>query len=195
MPEQFPFEHEKFKDVVHYVVHYVCSSIGSDALGNTKLHKILYYSDVLRYLATGTPMTGDDYLRQRFGPTSRHLALALSELEKEQRVAVSKSDYYGLEKSDYDALKPFRSNRLSEAEIGLIDHMIGFVCEHTAHEISEFSHDEVWASVGMGQRIPYYASFAMLPAEVSDNDRKAAKVEAVRIAPLIEEERRAGDIS
>jgi hypothetical protein len=34
----------------------------------------------------------------------------------------------------------------------------------------------------MGERIPYYAAFAMLPAEITDDDLAEAIEEAVRLA-------------
>src|SRR5262249_21780828 len=111
MHERFDFDREKFKDVVHYVVHHVNATDGRDALGNTKLHKVLYYADVLHFLDKGKPLTGADYLRQRFGPIARHLSSALGDLEREKRVCVSHRNYYGYSKCEYDSLKEFKSNR------------------------------------------------------------------------------------
>ena len=101
MEEGIQFDREKFKDVVHYVVDYVRANLGTEALGNTKLHKVLYYSDILRYLDTGQPLTGVEYQRQKFGPTARYLTWALKELEAEGRVSVTKRNYYGYQKSEY----------------------------------------------------------------------------------------------
>lgn len=190
MQEEFRFDREKFKDAVHFIVHHVGGNGGRECLGNTKLHKILYYSDILRYLDTGEPLTGEDYLRQRFGPTARHLASAVKELAGESRVSISKVNYFGYAKSEYEAAAEFRSNRLAGDEIALITHVIEFVCRHTAHEISEFSHDEVWSSVAMGERIPYYAAFAMLPAELTEEDIEDAASEAIQLVPRIEAEKR-----
>ena len=194
MQEHFQFDREKFKDVVHYVVHHVCVEYDPEVLGNTKLHKILYYSDMLRYLDTGSPLTGVDYQRQRFGPTARHLASALRELEVEGRVSVTTRNYYGYSKSEYHALTKPDLSRLSATDIPLIEDIVGFVCARTATEISDFSHDDVWSSVPMGGRIPYYAAFAMFPAEITDEDVEEAADEAVRISPLIEAEQRGGSI-
>jgi uncharacterized phage-associated protein len=194
MHEDFKLDSEKFKDVVHYVVHHVNATDGRDALGNTKLHKVLYYSDVLHFLDKGRPLTGADYLRQRFGPTARCLSSALRELEQEKRVSVSHRNYYGYSKCDYDSLKEFRSNRLSTEERDLIQHVVSFVCKHTAHEISEFSHDDVWASVPMGERIPYYAAYAIFPAEVSDEDIREATSEVIALAPKIQRGKREGRV-
>jgi uncharacterized phage-associated protein len=190
MQEEFRFDREKFKDAVHFVIHHVGGNGGRESLGSTKLHKILYYSDILRFLDTGQPLTGEDYLRQRFGPTARHLAWAVRELEREKRISIAKVNYFGYAKSEYNTAAEFRSNRLAADEIALITHVIEFVCQHTAHEISEFSHGEVWSSVAMGERIPYYAAFAMLPAELTDEDIGDAADEAIRLAPQIEAEKR-----
>ncbi len=194
MQEHFQFDRERFKDVVHFAVHTACAHYGSDALGNTKLHKILYYVDILKFLDTGIPLTGEDYLRQRFGPTARHLTTALRDLEGESRVSLSTRNYYGYQKSDYCALAEPQLGRLSAEDVQLIEHIVGFVCAHTAVEISEFSHDAVWESVPMGQRIPYYAAFAMFPGELTEEDIEEAADEAVRIAPLIEAEQRGGSV-
>jgi hypothetical protein len=194
MQEHFQFDREKFKDVVHYAVDFVCRTYGADALGNTKLHKVLYYADMLHYLDTGNPLTGVDYQRQRFGPTARHLAQALRELETEQRISVGTVNYYGFAKSQYEPLRTPDRSRLTDDDIRLIEHVAGFVCARTAAEISEFSHDDVWEAVPMGARIPYYASFAMFPVEVTAEDIEDAADEAVRIAPLIEAEQRGGGV-
>ncbi|KAB2941842.1 MAG: SocA family protein [Hyphomicrobium sp.] len=192
MEEGIQFDREKFKDVVHYVVEYVCASLGTEVLGNTKLHKVLYYSDVLRYLDTGHPLTGVEYQRQKFGPTARHLTWALKELEAEGRVSVSKRNYYGYQKSEYQSLAKPNLDRLSKNDTALIEHVIAFICTKTAVEISDFSHDEVWASVPMGETIPYYASLSMFPTEITDEDVESAADEAVRLAPMIEAEQRRG---
>jgi uncharacterized phage-associated protein len=191
MQENFQFDREKFKDVVHYVVDHVSANYGTEALGNTKLHKVLYYSDMLKYLDSGHPLTGAEYQRQKFGPTARHLTWALKELEAEGRVTVTKRNYYGYRKSEYHSHKNPDVTRLSETDRELIEHMTAFVCAKTAAEISDFSHDDVWASVPIGGRIPYYAALAMVPTEeISDDDVEKAADEAVRIEPLIEAERR-----
>lgn len=43
----------KLKDVVHYV----CAQCNQDELGNVKLHKILYFADMLHYLSLRKPLT------------------------------------------------------------------------------------------------------------------------------------------
>lgn len=189
MEEQIQFNRQKFKDVVHYVVDYVSTKYSSEALGNTKLHKVLYFSDMLHYLATGIPLTGADYQRQRFGPTARLLTSCLKELEREGRIGTGRVDYYGFSKAEYHALRAPDLSALPQRDRSLIEEMADFVCARSAVEISEFSHDDVWSSVPMGERIPYYAAFAMFPSELTDEDMEEAAAESLELAPQIEAER------
>jgi uncharacterized phage-associated protein len=186
MDERFQLDRERFKEVVHYAVHYASSRYHVDALGNTKLHKILYFTDMLHYLDTGRPLTGADYQRQQFGPTARHLTWGLKALQDEGRLSVSKRPYHGYLKSDYRSLQEPKRSRISQAHMKLIEEIVDFICAKTAVEISDFSHDDVWSSVSMGETIPYYAAFAMFPAEVTDADIEDATEEAARLASEIE---------
>lgn len=194
MQEDIPFDREKFKDAVHYIVQCVNDRYSPDALGNTKLHKILYYADMSAYLEHFAPMTGEHYLRQKCGPTARHLTETLGELAKEGRISVAYSNFFGFQKSDYTSRVRLRSNRLAATEMAALDHMIGFVCAKTASEISEFSYDEVWKWVPMGQRIPYFAVLAWPPSELTEEEVRQFELEAVRIAPVIAAERRDGGL-
>ena len=42
MDEHFQFDREKFKDVVHFAIFEVETIYGRQALGNVKLHKVLF---------------------------------------------------------------------------------------------------------------------------------------------------------
>ncbi len=181
MEEAFQFDRERFKDVLHYAVHYACKRYDPDSLGNTKLHKVLYFTDMLHYLEHGCPLTGADYLRQKFGPIARHLSWATESLRSEGRISMSDRSYHGYTKKDYQALVEPSTMRLSRSQTNLIEEIVDFVCAKTAVEISDFSHDHVWASVPMGDRIPYYAAYAMFPAEVSERDIEEATAEAIQL--------------
>jgi uncharacterized phage-associated protein len=193
MQETFRLDRAKFKDVVHIAIHHTIKAHGSEALGNTKLHKIVYFSDMLHYLESGKPLTGAEYQRQHFGPTARHLSWALRELEREGRIYVGHSNYYGYKKKEYASLASPKTNRITPDEANLVKHVADFVCVKTASEISEFSHDDVWASVPMGETIPYYAAFAMFPYEVTDKDIEEITREVEKTAPHIKAELSEGE--
>lgn len=171
------FNYEKFLTAVHFV----CAECTDGSLGRVKLHKILYFADFLRYLETGEALTGEDYFKQQFGPTARHLNKALRELEHDGALRVGTQPFHGYIRYSFVSLKPPLTNRLSDEEVALLREVIAFVCGRTATQISEFSHAEPWSMVDMGERIPYYAAFGMVPSEIDGDHLDWAKSEAERL--------------
>lgn len=181
------FDRQKLKAVVHFI----CDKCPSDELGNVKLHKILYFADMLHFMHTGKPLTGVDYVKQRFGPTARHLSSVLSELSRDGVIRIESRDYFGFEKKAFIVLSQPVNLRLSNSETKLLDDVISFVCGKSAKEISELSHDAAWNAAALGERIPYAAAFGLQPVEVTDEDREAGIAEAKRIRGAVERDRRA----
>ncbi len=170
MPTAHQLDREKLKEAVLLIA----SHCPPDELGNVKLHKALYFSDMMYFLQEGRPLTGVEYLKQQFGPTARHLSSAVSELERERRLTVSVDEYFGVYKKTYRPTSPFQPQRLNENEIALIREMADFVRGRSAKEISALSHDAAWASVEMGEVIPYFTALRLVPAEINDDDRQRA---------------------
>lgn len=181
------FDRAKLKAATHYI----CSKLRSHELGNVKLHKILYFADMLAFADSGTPLTGVDYIKQKFGPTARHLTAVLQELATEQKIKIDKRLFYGFEKLDYTCLVEPDRSALGNAAIELLDTVIDFARDRSASEISELSHDVAWQAADMGERIPYAAVFGWQPDEITDDDRSAAAADIRRLRPLIERERHA----
>jgi len=179
----FKVDREKLKDVVHYI----CSKCNEPSeLGNVKLHKILYFADMLHYKATLKPLTGVEYRKQQFGPVALHLSWAIGELEREGRITVGVRDYFGFEKKEYISLAP--PPPLGNFAPGLLDDVIDFVRSHSAKEISELSHNAAWSAAGMGEVIPYFSVLAWEPAEVTEDDIAWGVGEANRLKAEIEAE-------
>lgn len=176
--EHIQFDRQKFLDVVHFICH-LCRQNPAE-LGKVKLHKALYFADMVTYLETGRPLTGVEYQKQTFGPVARHLAWALDELQKSGRLRVEERNYFGYPKLDFiSAAKPGKE-RLTEHDRKLLGDIVDFVCAKSAREISEFSHNEAWRLAKLGERIPYYSALALVPSEVTDADREWADREAQR---------------
>lgn len=160
------FDSARFKAAVHYA----CARCSPRELGRVKLHKILYYADMLHFVQTGEPLTGDDYLKQQFGPTARRLGLALKQLQSAGKLRVEESDYYGFKKTDFVSLTNPDVGSLSQSQVELLDDVIDGVCKQTAKEISELSHAAPWQMVNIGEEIPYYTAFLLFPSETTDED-------------------------
>ncbi len=164
------------------VVHYICSRCNPSELGNVKLHKILYFSDMLHFTATGRPLTGVEYQKQRFGPCARHLTRAIAELREQGRLNVHPREFYGFTKMDYIAVGAPRLDRLgNEIVLPLLNEVIDFVCSRSAKEISELSHNAAWDSVGYGDRIAYFTAFWMQIPELTEDHVTAAEERIARL--------------
>lgn len=183
------FDEDKFTDAVHFVCELF--SDRPEALGQVKLHKILYFADMTSFHDRGVPLTGCEYQRQPFGPTARYLGKALRTLEREERVTVSLSQVYGYRKARFDVTQPFRSNRLSDYEQKLLTDVAGWASGLTAIEISEISHDLPWQSVRQGERIDYVTAAWLFPSKGPSARDKAWAEDA---AGLIESGRVAADL-
>ncbi len=184
------FDRVRFKAAVHLV----CDRCEPSRLGNVKLHKILYFADMMAFAGSGEPLTGVDYLKQQFGPVARHLAAALDELAAEKKLKIETIDYFGFPKRQYTSLSSPDTSRFSNAELGILNDVIDFVCSHSTREISELSHDKAWRTAKMGERIPYAAALGLEAIEITEEDLAAAANEARRLRPLIEAERSANPL-
>lgn len=171
------FNRDKFIDVVHYI----CAQCALNELGRVKLHKILYFADMLHFAASGQPLTGVEYLKQKFGPVARHLSAALAELESQGRLKTEVRDYYGFPKHDFVSISAVDLSRLTTTDQVLLNDVIDFVCGRTAKEISELSHDGPWQTVAMGHPIPYFLAYELIPIEVTEDDLRWASEESRRL--------------
>jgi uncharacterized phage-associated protein len=187
MNQQPKFDREKFLDVVHFI----CSQCEPADLGKVKLHKILYFADMLAFLDTFKPLTGVEYQKQAFGPVAKHLTWAIDELAKQGRLQVSKRDYFGFTKLDLVSIQSVPQRRLSNRDIELLKSVVDFVCAKTATEISELSHNAAWHRARVGETIPYESALGLIPVELNEQDLSASIAEAKRIRPMIDASRQA----
>lgn len=163
------FDREKFLDAIHLIIH-SCRDT-PELLGKTKLHKCLYYTDMLHYAVKGTAVTGVDYIKQPFGPTARYLDWGLKALRERGQISVHQEEYFGLGKYVFTSEEEPRTNRISVEERALLREVIAFVCERTAREISEISHAAPWQNAAMGERIPYSSAHLLLPPTRQPTER------------------------
>jgi uncharacterized phage-associated protein len=170
-------DREKLKAVIHFI----CARCPVETLGNVKLHKILYFSDMLHFSHTGRALTGVEYTKQPFGPVARHLSWAVSVLEKEGVLRINSRSYFGFTKKDYVSLRSPSPSALSNEEAHLISEVIDFVSAKSAREISELSHNVAWETAELGEVIPYVSVFGFQPDEITEADLRYAEREAKRL--------------
>lgn len=158
------FDRSKLSSAVLHVIHHCEPS----QLGAVKLHKVLYYSDMLRYAQIGNAITGSTYKKRPFGPTCEQLQPVLAELADTDRIIIKVVDYFGYLKKEFFPLEGEQDNYLAEDEITLLDEVIRFVCQDDpAASIGDLDHCKPWESADFGEEIRYSSVYHMFPAEVS----------------------------
>src|ERR1700731_102233 len=93
------FDLVQLKDVILYA----CSRCEPSRLGAVKLHKILYFSDMIHYANVGAPLTGATYRKRPMGPTCDQLLVTLNELARDGALKIRDVDYFGYLKKEYIA--------------------------------------------------------------------------------------------
>jgi peptide deformylase len=155
------------KTKLRAVVLYTCAHCGPADLGAVKLHKVLYFTDMLHHVRVGTSVTGATYRKRPFGPTCDQLLPLLRALSAAGAIEIRESEQFGFRKKEYVAKEVPQIERLSGQELSLLDDMIEFVCyENTAKTISEFSHNRAWKEAELGDVLPYDSAFLWFPHEV-----------------------------
>ena len=163
------FDREKLLEIVRVTI----DSCEPNELGKTKLHKVLYYTDMYSYLFRGVPVAGATYKKRPHGPTCDGLTFALSELEENGEISVTTENYFDYSKKVFKCktLSKDHEASLDQDERKLLSAVIDFVCRNnTARSISEFSHDLVWEMLELGEVIPYHLALGWIPTEISEVD-------------------------
>lgn len=159
-----------------------CTQCDPSRLGAVKLHKILYYADMLHFAEAGAPITGATYRKRPHGPTCDELLSTLRELEQSGGLEIREIDYFGYLKKEFIARVEPELNRFSKRELALIDDVIDFVCnQNTAKTISELSHSRAWDMAEFGEILPYTSVFFLFPAQASPEALEWAEEEAKRL--------------
>lgn len=162
----------KFKALVHYICE---KAENPSVLGAIKLNKVLWYSDVINYMVTGSSMTGETYVKRQHGPVPRHVLKAVDELVSEDKIIRGRADHFGHLKNEYIAIQESDKTLFSGADIALVDEAFEYVClNHTAKSISEETHGIIWKIASIGEVLPYETVFASGVGEVNEDDTKWA---------------------
>jgi hypothetical protein len=166
-------DREKLKDAMHYVI---ALAGGRPGFGAVKLYKTLWFSDAKSWLLTQTPITGEEYVRQKHGPVPKHSLQTLTELEDEKRIKIGRGHHYDYTRWVFKALRPFQSNRLSQDEVKTLTFWANFIDkEHTAQSISDESHDYAWEIAKMGEPLPYYSFLASRLRDPTESELRKAR--------------------
>ena len=179
------FDRTKLRNAILYT----CGACSPERLGAVKLHKVLYFLDMIFYAQSGRAVTGAEYRKRPFGPTCVALLPVLRELERDGLLNIDEVDFFGRLKKEYRAQAVADMSRFDEAELELFDEVIDFVCnQNMAQSISDYSHALPWEMTEFGAVIGYETALLLFPSEASPEaldliEAEAETIEAARSGP------------
>ena len=148
---------DKFKQVLLYVL----SEIGGKPnVGETVLHKLLYFIDFDYYEKYEENLMGATYIKNHHGPTSVELGSILKEMQEQGELEAVKSQYFKYLQKKYLPRKRPNLAILSAREIEHIDDVLARLSDKNAAEIENYSHGDIpWKSAQDGKPLSYESVF------------------------------------
>ena len=150
----FELRSDKLTEAIVYLVN---GSQNDPNFGETKLVKLLYYSDCAAYMQTGEPITGVTYLRYPHGPYPQAWATRKSTMEAAGDVDVFSEEIGNdVHRHRWITNRPVASGILSHREEAILSQQLARFADFNATQISDYAHQEFgWILTEPGEPIPY----------------------------------------
>ena len=139
-------EGKKLKESKEYkfeqVFLYVLSKVGGKPnVGETVLHKLMYFIDFDYYEKYNEHLTGITYKKNTHGPTFDFSLI--EKMKNKGLIDCIENNSGGFPQKKYIAKKEVDLGSLSEKEIELIDEVLNKHSDKTANEIKKYSHGDI----------------------------------------------------
>ena len=151
------FNIEKFKQIVHYIIH---KTSEYPNVGKTVLYNLLYFNDFDFYELYEKKITGEVYANIEHGPAPRHFIEVADELIQEGKIQQIESRYYGRTQARYRSISQPDLSLLDATELTHIEQVICKYGSMNATQIEAFSHqDTPWKATKNNENIDYELVF------------------------------------
>ena len=148
---------KKFKQVLLYILEKVGSKSN---VGETVLHKILYFIDFDYYEKYEENLMGATYIKNFHGPTSVEFGSIVKDMQEKGELEAVKSKYFKYEQKKYLPRQHPDLSALSARELEHIDDVLARLSDKNAKEIEIYSHEDIpWKVAKAGQRLSYESVF------------------------------------
>lgn len=148
---------DKFKQVLLYILEKVGSKPN---VGETVLHKLLYFIDFDYYEKFEENLMGATYIKNHHGPTSIELGKIIKEMQEKKEIEAVNSRYFKFDQKKYLPLKHSNLDTFSAQEKEHIDDVLARLADKNAKEIESYSHGDIpWLSTEDGQELSYESVF------------------------------------
>jgi uncharacterized phage-associated protein len=170
-------EQKRFEEVVLYIAERTKDDAN---FGQTKLAKVLFYSDFDAYRELGRAITGAEYHAWEHGPYPPKLRSAKNLLRSSGRATIDDAvDEFDTERVVATGREPSNLTALgvNEAERAIIDRWISYVGNATAGKIKRLAHDHPgYRMVPRDAPIPYAATFLAISPPTDEDAEDAVLV-------------------
>ena len=127
---------------------FVMRELGVELSGKHKIFKTLYFADQKHLIRYGRPITGDTYIKMKYGPVPSYIKDIA--YEKKEKGLVRQIGEYNLQ-SNYS----INMDDLSESEIECLREAISENKDCDFSKLTSKSHDQAWGNTAMDNPIDY----------------------------------------
>jgi hypothetical protein len=135
------------------LLHYIIDAVPGDELGAVKLNKIAWFADRDHFIRTGRSISGREYIKLERGPVPTGVEDELEHLKRNGAIKEHRVKVVDFSRREFESIIPADVSVFESDEREVIDEVIAFARQKSASEISEISHDEVWAEHELGETI------------------------------------------
>jgi transcriptional regulator with XRE-family HTH domain len=152
---------EKNLDKFRQVLLYLLNKVGAKPnVGETVLHKLLYFIDFDYYEKYEENLMGLTYIKNHHGPTSVEFGSIIKDMQEKGEIEAVQSSYFKYQQKKYLPLKRPDLDILSAREIEHIDNVLARLSDKNAAEIENYSHQDIpWLSAKFGKPLSYESVF------------------------------------
>ncbi len=132
------------------LILYIASHPEVRSLGDTKLYKLIYFSDTSNLREHGKSITGSEYIKYKHGPVPSRAEKSVKHLKRSGYIQTKLVKHGQYMRNDIKALKDPDTSMFTPEELQQMDEMCKTLGKKTAATLSRISHDEPsWACAEM----------------------------------------------
>ena len=148
---------DKYREVLLYILNTVGAKPN---IGETVLHKLLYFIDFDYYEKYEEALIGEQYIKNHHGPTSKNMKSIIESMVENKEIEVVQGKHFEYEQKKCLPLRKPDLSILSAQEVQHIDGVLDRLSDKTAKYLSEYSHKDLpWMSTDDRDTIDYELVF------------------------------------
>jgi hypothetical protein len=169
-----PGGQSRLKNMILYVAEQCADA---RYFGAVKLNKIIWKADFDSFAARGVPVTGREYLKQKFGPALKEMLPVQNDMLRDELIEF-KHNYFGdgiVEDRTVAVVRPNMSC-FTDEDMKFVAASIQHYWHMTGTESSDESHGIAWKTRAIGETMPYESA---LLSDRRPNDRQWKRLKAL----------------